>query len=181
MGKERIDNMNVVFLDVDGVLNNDDTYWHGVLATSGYAGVEDKYLSILRDLVNTYDLSIVLSSDWRLDDESDPQLFISHYQNYLYLITKLSDYGLTVFDKTPVINYRRRGREIHEWLESHDDVDQYVILDDTKFGDFYYYKDVGKHVILTDGIDTCETMLSWSGSDEFAKQVIKFLNKYWRR
>lgn len=172
MGKERIDNMNVVFLDVDGVLNNDDTYWHGVLAPSGYAGVEDKYLSILRDLVNTYDLSIVLSSDWRLDDESDP--------NYLYLTTKLSDYGLTVFDKTPAIDYRRRGKEIHEWLESHDDVGQYVILDDTEFNDFHYYKDVREHVILTDGIDTCTTMWSWSGSDEFAKQVIKFLNKYWR-
>ena len=128
--------MKVIFLDVDGVLNSNST---NAISPNGYVGVSDKYVKLLRRIVNETDAKVVLSSDWRLD----------HGPDYKYLTNKLwYKGGIRLFSETPNIGWEWRGNEIKTWLSEHEDVENYVILDDISFPDFM--GDLEDHLIETD-------------------------------
>ena len=121
--------MKVIFLDVDGVLNNDSTR---ARTPNGFVGIMDSKVKLIKKIVDETDSIIVLSTDWRCMDYDDP--------DYIYLEKKLDKQGLCAFDKTPELDTFRRGREIFVWLQAHDNVESYVVLDDIEFSDFNYYK-----------------------------------------
>ena len=130
--------MNVCFLDVDGVLNSSSTT---ELSPEGYIGVDNDKIAILAKIVESLNMKIVLSSDWKLsfttkkDKDAD------------YLKEKLQNYWLDIFDFTPDISARLRGLEISNWLDNHE-VDKYIILDDNIF-EFAIYPELSRHVIRT--------------------------------
>ena len=54
--------MNYIFLDVDGVLNN-ETYFRQHLDDDGI--LDEENIKLLADLVNKTNANVVLSSSWR--------------------------------------------------------------------------------------------------------------------
>ena len=55
--------MNIIFLDVDGVLNSNFTTFNK--SPQKFVGVEDQFLHRLNTIVNCTDAKIVLVSDWK--------------------------------------------------------------------------------------------------------------------
>ena len=118
---------NIVFLDVDGVLNY--TKWYISDRNPGNlygkeGDLDPLCIKRINKICEECNAEIVLSSDWRVNS---------------YSFTRLEKAGLiNIIDKTPIPNINilggkfhiTRGEEIQMWLENHKDVDNYVIIDD---------------------------------------------------
>ncbi len=99
----------ILFLDVDGVLNN----------TKSYNLFDEYNLNNLKQLCGALKPRIVLSSDWR-----------RRADNMAYVRSELKFIGLDIFDVTPMrMNPIARKFEISWWLEDND-WSEGVILDD---------------------------------------------------
>ena len=139
--------MKIIFLDVDGVLNNENTK---ASAPSGCMGVEDKLISKLVKIVTETDAKIVLTSDWKIGWESF-DIYCS--EDAKYLNRKLKKYGLKISSKTYDDHvydrfFEDRGKGIHKFLEKVQNVESYVVIDDHTFTDFD--DEIMSHLVLTD-------------------------------
>jgi hypothetical protein len=127
--------MKVIFLDVDGVLNDWDTP-----ALSKYLWYKESCMKQLQLLVKNTGAKIVVSSTWKYSEE---------------LMTKLKNvlekYGLSVYDVTPDLS--DKPPEIRAYLEVHPEVENYVILDDDDFFHEFYTKQVRTLGYLRMGLD----------------------------
>jgi len=115
--------MKVIFLDVDGVLNSLKT----CIANGGYpfelteyAAFDQNAIKLLQRFCDSSGVQVVMSSAWRMYNS------VEDFREHL---------GLPVIDLTPMNlmgQYRFRGYEIEEWLETHKDlgITHYCILDD---------------------------------------------------
>lgn len=119
--------MKIIFLDVDGVLNNE--------VCDG--NVLDEKIDLLKQLVNVTQAKIVLSSSWRrgykLREKANPTIRDMYEMEMLQkLERKLFEKDLEIFDYTPIISSKCRGLEITEWLElkKENSINGFVILDD---------------------------------------------------
>lgn len=118
--------MKAIFLDVDGVLNNENH----ILQLVDMLGNE-QYMQLLKEiqelpfnyqscmllhgLINKTGAEIILSSTWRLSTKH-----IEALEKYT---------GLQIKDKTPVM-HTIRGKEIKMYLDEHPEITHYVIIDD---------------------------------------------------
>lgn len=111
--------MKVIFLDFDGVLNNNSYFLDSKEKAPFF--LQDEKMILLKQIVDTTNAKIVLSTSWREIWNSD-----------LDISLKLKDYfnsfDLSVYDVTKNINYNR-PLEISTWLKENN-VNSYVILDD---------------------------------------------------
>ena len=122
--------MKVIFLDVDGVLNNIDNIKKCCKKSINkketfYSGknvpFDIKCLKNLAKVVKKTGAKIVLSSTWRI------------YKSHIYVLeARLAEYGLRIYDKTDIINMIK-GAEITEWLKQHRDIENYVVIDDEEY------------------------------------------------
>ena len=127
--------MKVIFLDVDGVLNEVSTETR---SPSGFQGVDDNKIEQLARIVKKTGAVIVLSSTWRYEFMQDEPNSVS--PDGEYLVNKLKEHGLEIFGMTDNLGGHIRGKEIYKWLtNSPEPVSHYVILDDNFFRDFDYY------------------------------------------
>ena len=117
--------MKVIFLDVDGVLNNWQTT---ILTPDKYIGIEDSLVELLSKIVKLTDAKIVLTSDWKDD-------WNLQKPDGVYLDDKLKKYDLKIITRTYESYPSRRGEGIRTYLKENK-VEQYVIIDDTEFMDF---------------------------------------------
>lgn len=112
---------NVIFLDVDGVLNRVENGRFGPLRSEA--------LARLARIIAVTDAVIVLSSYWR------------YYPRGLEeLNAKLLEHGLVLHSHTPttgelklssgIIGAKTRGAEIQQWMDEHWQPERFVILDD---------------------------------------------------
>ena len=137
-----IDTTKIIFLDVDGVLNEH----RGEDATrnktpDGFVGVEDKYLLQLMLIVEFTGASIVLSSDWKDEFGDNLCTYDDASNDGRYLLNRLSEFGLSIYERTDDRSIGTdmstgRGYGIRKFLKSHPEVENYVILDDIPFSDF---------------------------------------------
>lgn len=130
--------MNIIFLDIDGVLNSYAYY------KETENDLDLKAIDILSQIYHKFNCKIVLSSTWReLKDISDE----SAQKMWKHLVDTLSKYNMEIYDITPTIK-NNRPLEIATWLQNNS-CSNYVILDD----DFplLEYKKYGleKHVVKT--------------------------------
>ncbi len=124
--------MKIIFLDIDGVLNNDDT----TDKVDGFTGLHPPLIANFNKIIDAHpDAKIVISSTWR---KCLP--FLKAYTNFEELKKLLADRGLKgeIIDHTPIkMSYISRGGEISMWLDDNAKklgVDQYVALDDDTHG-----------------------------------------------
>ena len=121
--------MNIVFLDVDGVLNS----WDKMLkhdARKGCDYIYKEYILRLKDLCEKYDLKIVLSSTWRISDRTH-KIFEDYMTKYGLIERYIGDTPRSA-DRTKYGRGKhRRGDEIHQWmLDCKEGIEAFVILDD---------------------------------------------------
>lgn len=135
MLKEKI---KLIFLDIDGVLNCDETF---MKIRKGYDDDREAYLKKLKDkkfredsdidkkligelnkIIRATHAKIVVSSSWR----------IGRTVEELKILLKRNGCIGEVIDKTARSADGVRGYEIHDWLEEHSnyEIESFVILDD---------------------------------------------------
>ena len=109
--------MKVVFLDIDGVLND-------AVTTEDLMDdlLKKDHLDCLKMIIDATGAKIVLSSTWRLFSGARNDV-----KNALRTV------GLEFIDKTKEL--RDRASEVQEWLSRHPDVEQFVILDDEELSE----------------------------------------------
>ncbi len=108
----------VIFLDIDGVLNNHNTKER---LPSGVFGIDPVNVANLNKLIQNIDIEIVLSSTWRL---CYPLPVINGF------LKAVGFKGLVMSRTESIIAAYHRGEEIQAWLNKNPDVDSFVILDD---------------------------------------------------
>ena len=124
LGKKR---RKVIFLDIDGVLNNENHIINLVSALGekqyyklleGIEGTPFDYenCNLLKMLIDKTGAEVVLSSSWRLNPKG------------IEILEKYT--GIKVSGATPLKLDTIRGKEIKEYLDNHSEVVNYVILDD---------------------------------------------------
>ena len=131
--------MKVIFLDVDGVLNNRHTRTR---TGEGWCFVDDFLVARVCKIVDATGAVIVLSSTWR--DEWNVEDESRNGSDFNELRAKFREFGMDFYDRTGAWQMRGRGWEILDWLERHESVESFVILDD--------WNDMGPvrdHLILT--------------------------------
>lgn len=143
-----------IFLDVDGVLNN-ESYTkecflrHKKPMNTFGVPFDPKCLNNLMILVNElekndYQVKIILSSSWRVSDIG-----------FAIVNARLQEYGLHLTDKTPYVNFNR-GEEIKEYLLDNSEYINYIIIDDSIRDIILLHPNNVVHTELKDGFnDTC--------------------------
>ena len=139
--------MKLLFLDIDGVLNNENSKSY---APSGCTGIDDKLTSRLAHIIVETGAKIVLTSDWKMGWESF-DIYCS--EDAKYLNRKLKKYGLIISAKTYDDHvydrfFEDRGKGIHKFLGKILNVESYVVIDDHTFTDFD--DEIMEHLVLTD-------------------------------
>ncbi len=108
--------MNILFLDVDGVLNIMSTTFRS--ATSGSDVIEPHLMERLEFILErSPDTNIVISSSWIEK----------------HLIKKLKSVRFKYLDRILGRTNRsreHRGDQIKDWLDTHEDVENYIVLED---------------------------------------------------
>ena len=137
--------MRVIFLDVDGVINSGNNMSRNarLKRTCENMYFDPTCMNRLKKLVENTGAKIVLSSTWRLPDERTRSM--AHLEN---LKERLALYGLCILDSTPALT-SDRNQEVNEWLQSHPEVVQYIILDDVNDN---FQGDNLRRLVLTDEI-----------------------------
>lgn len=141
----------ILFLDIDGVCNNQKTRERQ--GDTKFIGIKPELAERVRRIVRETDCDVVLSSSWRLFPASK-EWAEEH-------VCKFIDQTVDM-QKGKVWGVTERGHEIREWLDRHVEVERYAILDDNS--DFLK----GQHLFKT----TWELGLT----DEIADAVIAHLN-----
>lgn len=112
--------MKVIFLDIDGVLNSDDyakRYHRERLMDKGqHIWVDPDAVELVRDLCESYNIKIIISSSWRCFSLDDTIRNLNTYRD----LRPLLKYVIGI---TPRTVERNRGREIEMLL---DDWSRYV-------------------------------------------------------
>lgn len=104
--------MKVLFLDIDGVVNNATTSQRH----RGFIGIDPMMAFTVGKIQLDTGCEVVLSSSWRVWPES---------------IKEVEKQVVPLFDITPDFKGKTdRGCEVKAWLEKHPDVTRYAILDD---------------------------------------------------
>lgn len=150
-----MDTENIIFLDVDGVLNTTRT----CIANRGYKYRENEIYhkeldpigaGILMRVLDEFDAKIVVSSVWRLGSvlENGPGTEHLLFNNFdeLGLIPYLYKPDTNQW-RTKLIQNHIRGTEVDMWLKDHgQNIKNYVIIDD----DIDFLEHHRSHFVKTD-------------------------------
>lgn len=142
--------MNVLFLDIDGVLNSVDWYMRRKEDENAAAYHDWAYdldpvaLGLLKKLMaDVPDLNIVISSSWRMSHS------LETFKRKLAPMIGIEPKRIA--GMTPSLS-RGRGEEIKQWLNEHPAVTKFAIIDDDSFdmGDMlpHLQKTENKHGIM---------------------------------
>lgn len=119
--------MNVIFLDIDGVIQS-PRYCVAIDETGWLSAFEPAAMHMVQRLVIDAKAKIVISSSWRIGHDDSRQL------KQLFRCCGFKRISNSFHDdwKTKEIGgfSTKRGNEIAEWLERHPEVENYIILDD---------------------------------------------------
>ena len=155
--------MNIIFLDVDGVLNNwKDAKEHYERTKKPYWCYDwpfsKKSMKELRKLIKQTNAKLVLSSTWR-NDKIGRKKFKKALRKYRI------EYALIGYTK---YLDGKRELEIQTYLKKLNKKVNFIILDDNE----YYFEELKDHLILIN---------SWEGfNEEDTKKSIQLLKKQQR-
>jgi hypothetical protein len=117
----------VIFLDFDGVLNNDNFLMSLDPTTPhGEGHIDPKAVMLLNTIVEITGAEIVISSSWRIPYTIE--------ELKKFLTRRGFDHADKIIGRTPGVDRNDRGVEIFVWLsraeETGDGAEHFVILDD---------------------------------------------------
>ena len=177
--------MKVIFLDVDGVLNGYNKFVDFMLDLLkplhldykfakyyDIFGIHTRKVKRLAKIVHKTNAKVVMSSSWRFAYFNNESKNI-HINKLKRLCVK---YEIDIIDRTGISETRNREEEIREWLNCHNGVESFVILDDEQF-DLQGF--IGKELVRTSEKDyICGKAEEDTGlKRKHVKQAIKILNK----
>ena len=127
--------MKLIFLDIDGVLNNA----HTRETYEGYTFVEDSKIELLKQIIGATEAKVVLSSTWRsgwycLEHVTNPtESERRDIRLFEALRDKLQEHGIELLSYTD--DFGLRGEEIDQWMTDWKDgegepIETFIILDD---------------------------------------------------
>lgn len=118
---------NIIFLDIDGVLNNHRFLSHNQnLKPELQRNIDGKKVVLLKEIIAQTGAKIVLSSSWRkmYNDLLEPLS-----PEAAEIRSALEDKEIEIWDKTD--NCRDKADAIINWLNRNRDVtNQYIVIDD---------------------------------------------------
>lgn len=122
--------MKIIFLDVDGVLNNENS-----LKRDGTLSIDKENWDNFKKILKAHlDAQVVISSTWRLHED--------RHQKCLLDLCKSENIPLHKDWRTPHVAFKFREFEIHQWMfrnnfipEFH--LNRFVILDDV--GEIFFH------------------------------------------
>lgn len=127
----------VLFLDIDGVLNSN--FWNASHQKEISDGtlIDEGKIKILASLVKRTGAKIILHSGWRFWFDSDLRPLRTEAER---LVELFANEGLTIAGVTPDLTTEEirktkkfslvKADEILMWLKTHEDVTEWVVLDD---------------------------------------------------
>ncbi len=124
--------MNIIFLDIDGVLNTSDSfkeeyYKSKELNRIRIYPIDEDRLSYLVEIVKLTNAKIVLTSSNRVNFIKINNKLIPLNNTGKDIINIFSKHDLSIYDITPYDNNRVRGNEIKMWLENNKNIDNYIL------------------------------------------------------
>ncbi len=136
--------MKVIFLDIDGVLNNAKNFLHAVLKVSGDLVQRGQFdpdcVRALNSITEQSGANLVLASTWRLGMPFKTMRKILRQQGVGGNLVDYTPYltePIPGIDRFPTedgsyqpVRQLTRGKEIQAWLDGVEQVDNFVILDD---------------------------------------------------
>ncbi len=151
--------MKVLFLDIDGVLKDDNCFRYENNHLGEYMKksflLEDKF-KILSEICKKYDLKVVVTSAWKCDVSKVKSIKDVEEDNLglCELHSLLNKYGIELYGYTPdVPNPSKpwcqnmcKEYDIEAFLIDHPEVTHYVIVDDVSENDIYTLQD---HLLKT--------------------------------
>ena len=165
--------MKIIFLDIDGVMNSELWNKDNEMKISKGKFIDSEKVRLLSRIINATKAKIVLHSGWRFwfNDNIMPLR-----KEAEYLVEVLKSYNLNIYDKTPdltTVEIRKskkfslvKAQEILLWLDQHDNIEKYVILDDLDLNN----NGIEMFQIKTDGVIGL--------TKENVEEVIRMLNSY---
>lgn len=114
----------VIFLDVDGVLNDAQPIAALPTTQSGWAAlIDEERVSLLNDIIDATSAKVVLSSSWRQ----------VHSLDDMQSMLERRGFDGKLVDETPIVD-KTRGEQIQAWLAMHrGEVERFVAIDDSPF------------------------------------------------
>ncbi len=132
--------MKVIFLDIDGVLKEEDYD----------AEFKDECFARLKQIVDATGAEIILSSSWRIDYwEFVENGYQTDDEKILDLYNHFEKYGLKVSGRTDYTirsGPSSRPDEIRRWITDKEDLETFCIIDDD---DFYKWKWLSQFLVVT--------------------------------
>lgn len=126
------DMTRVIFLDIDGVLNHsnpgEDVYYD-VFEGKDLALDQDNINALKKILDNVSDAKIVWSTDWRHYSQS----MWNSWKNPCKWLEEQDFLANRIIGKTPQKMSSEHFHDIKWWLDQHDNVKKYAILEDSYF------------------------------------------------
>lgn len=144
---------NVIFLDIDGVLNSN--FWNETHTKEISDGslIDAEKIGLLAELIRRTNAEIILHSGWRFWFDSKGNSLRKEAEK---LVGLLADAGLTIAGFTPDLTTEEIRRtkkfslvkadEILAWLHAHPDVSGWVVLDDLDL----HHPLIAQHQVMTD-------------------------------
>lgn len=128
--------MNIIFLDIDGVLNNFHTLKRNI---SNYEetgnweiNIDENKIELLSKIVEVNNAKIVLSSSWKINWDED-----NISKDLLSLFKLFKKYNIECIGRTPNIkngiNTMWKDYDILAYLCSHPEVEHFCIIDDEDY------------------------------------------------
>lgn len=144
---------NVIFLDIDGVLNSNFWCENNQKEISNGKLIDREKVKLLSSLVRATNAKIILHSGWRfwLDDNLNPLRVEAEILLEIFKAEGLSIDGVTPDLTTEEIRRTKKfslvkAEEILLWISEHKDVKSWVVIDDLDL----HNDEVEKHQIKTD-------------------------------
>ena len=144
---------NIIFLDIDGVLNSFSVNENGNMELSDGALIDASKVELLSLLVRRTEAKLVLHSGWRF--WFDGKMLPSNNEAK-GLVEALEKRNMSLFDVTPDLTNEEirtkrkfslvKGKEIILWLKENPDVQNWVVLDDLDL----HNDEVARHQVRTD-------------------------------
>ena len=111
----------IIFLDIDGVMNS-----MCYQKKNEPVVVEENKAKILFEIIKETGAKVVLTSLRRVVEWEE-------------LCDLFEKFNITLYDKTPNISFNK-AKEINKWLDEHEDVENFVVIDDKDMSECFNEK-----------------------------------------